>query len=74
MESLWWLLLACAVMLAYIVFLVRASMRGKQWAIDTLSAIACMSDGSAAASAGLVREVARQRAADAMRRARTLVA
>ena len=73
MEAFWWLLITGSGLVAYVAVLVRASMQGKQWATDTLRAIACMGDGSAAASALLIEEAARQRAAE-KRRVRVLVA
>jgi hypothetical protein len=62
-NALWGFLITGALMLVYVVFLVRAAMRGRQWATDTLKAIAYMGDGSAAANALLVREAAERRIA-----------
>jgi len=61
-------------MLAYVVVLVRASLRGHQWATDTLRAIAYMGDGSAAANVLLIREAAEHRIAREAAAERTLVA
>jgi len=56
MDALWVLLITGAVMAAYLVVLVRAANRGKQWAIDTLKATSCLVEGPGAAPAWLTLE------------------
>lgn len=56
MDALWVLLITGAAMTAYLVVLVRAANRGKQWAIDTLKATACLVEGPGAAPAWLTLE------------------
>ncbi|MEQ8861150.1 MAG: hypothetical protein RIC56_21090 [Pseudomonadales bacterium] len=48
MDALWVFLTASGLTLAYTIFLVRASIRGKQWAVDTLKATSCLMEGPAA--------------------------
>jgi hypothetical protein len=56
MDALWVLLITGTVMTAYLVVLVRAANRGKQWAIDTLKASSCLVEGPGAAPAWLMLE------------------
>ncbi|MEQ8992773.1 MAG: hypothetical protein RLO46_13215 [Pseudomonadales bacterium] len=56
MDALWVLLITGAVMTAYLVVLLRAAHRGKQWAIDTLKATSCLVEGPGAAPAWLTLE------------------
>jgi len=51
MDALWVLLITGVVMVAYTAVVVRASIRGQQWAIDTLKATSCLVEGPAAAAA-----------------------
>jgi hypothetical protein len=45
MDALWVLLITGTVMVVYLVAVVRAAIRGKQWAIDTLKATSCLVEG-----------------------------
>jgi hypothetical protein len=56
MDALWVVLITGAVMVVYMIILVRASIRGKQWAIETLKAMSCLVEGPGAASAWLREE------------------
>jgi hypothetical protein len=70
MYGLWVILVSGASMVVYLVVLVRASHRGEAWATEALKAMACMSEGSAAAWFRMVEEpeqelLARHRRLDA---------
>jgi hypothetical protein len=47
MSVLWVILITGAAMLVYVIVLLRASLRGRQWAIDTIRAMACVNEGPA---------------------------
>ena len=49
MDPLWVLLTTGVVMVVYLIVLVRASIRGKPWAIDALKATSCLVEGPGAA-------------------------
>jgi len=56
MDALWVLLATSAVFTTYLVVVVRAANRGKQWAIDTLKASSCLIEGPGAVPAWLTLE------------------
>lgn len=56
MDGLWVLLITGAILTAYLVCLLRAANRGKQWAIDTLKATACLVEGPGVAPSWLTLE------------------
>lgn len=60
MDALWVLLITGAVMVSYTAVVVWASIRGRQWAIDTLKATSCLVEGPAAAAAWHTLEQGRQ--------------
>jgi hypothetical protein len=47
MDGLWVILVTGAAMLVYVIVLLRASIRGRQWAIDSIRAMACVNEGPA---------------------------
>jgi len=56
MDALWVLLVVGSAMTAYLVVLVRAANRRKQWALDTLKAASCLVEGPGAVPAWLMLE------------------